>query len=167
VTQSEGNSFAQRSGRGGERGGRSVNGKSHDNLDKEYWKDTTCYKCEKKGKPGNKCHKNSNNDDDEEYVASATSSVKKIKKDFKSVKKAFTAVNTQLENLKEADLKMKTTSRIFKWMLLSNSRKWIRNLIQPSRIPSSKQVPRSRLTSGRSSYLTVSPLWIFSVIQPW
>jgi hypothetical protein len=36
-------------------------------------------------------------------VASAISSVKKLKKDFKSMKKAFTTVNTQLENLKEAD----------------------------------------------------------------
>jgi hypothetical protein len=44
VTQSEGTSFAQRSGRGGGHGGRSGNGKSHDNFDKEYWKDKTCYK---------------------------------------------------------------------------------------------------------------------------
>jgi hypothetical protein len=55
VTQSEGTSFAQRSGRGGGCGGRSGNGKSHDNFDKEYWKDKTCYKCEEKGHPANKC----------------------------------------------------------------------------------------------------------------
>jgi hypothetical protein len=36
-------------------------------------------------------------------VASTASSVKKLKKDFKSMKKAFTTVNTQLEKLKEAD----------------------------------------------------------------
>jgi hypothetical protein len=64
LTQSEGTSFAQRSGRGGGRGGRSGNGKRHDNLDKEYWKENTCYKCEKKGHTANKCLKNSNNDDD-------------------------------------------------------------------------------------------------------
>jgi hypothetical protein len=103
VTQSEGTSFAQRSGRGGGRGGRSGNGKSHDNFDKEYWKYRTCYKCEKKGHPANKCPKKSNNDDDEIFLASAASSVKKLKKDFKSMKKAFTTVNTQLEKLKEAD----------------------------------------------------------------
>jgi hypothetical protein len=80
-----------------------VTEKNHDNLDKEYWKDKTCYKCEKKGHPTNKCHKKSNNDDDEESVASAASSVKKVKKDFKSMKKAFTTVNTQLEMLKEAN----------------------------------------------------------------
>jgi hypothetical protein len=34
---------------------------------------------------------------------SAASSVKKLKKDFKSTKKAFTTVNTQLEKLKEAN----------------------------------------------------------------
>jgi hypothetical protein len=103
VTQYEGTSFAQRSGRGGGRGGRSGNGKSHDNFDKEYWKDKTCYKCEKKGQPENKCPKKSNNDDEKKPVASAASSVKKLKKDFKSTKKAFTTVNTQLEKLREAD----------------------------------------------------------------
>jgi hypothetical protein len=105
VTQSEGTSFAQRSGRGRGRGrnGRSGNKKIHDNLDKEYWKNTTCYKCEKKGHPANKCPNKSNNDDDEKSVASAASSFKKLKKDFKSMKKASTTVNTQLEKLKEAD----------------------------------------------------------------
>jgi hypothetical protein len=65
VTKSEVTSFAQRSGRGGGRGGRSGNERIHDNFDKEYWKDKTCYKCEKKRHPANKCHKKSNNDDDE------------------------------------------------------------------------------------------------------
>jgi hypothetical protein len=36
-------------------------------------------------------------------VASAFISVKKLKKDFKSMKKAFSTVNTQLEKMKEAD----------------------------------------------------------------
>jgi hypothetical protein len=103
VTQSEGTSFAQRSGRGGGLGGRSGNGKSHDNLDKEYWREKTCYKCEKKGNPANKCPKKSKNDDGEKSVASAAISVKKLKKDFKSMNKAFTTVNTQLEKLKEVD----------------------------------------------------------------
>jgi hypothetical protein len=103
VDESEGTSFAQRSGRGGGRGGRSGNGKSHDCFDKEYWKDKTCYKCEKKGHPANKCPKKSNNYEDEKYAASAASSIKKLKKDFKYMKKAFTTVNTQLENMKEAD----------------------------------------------------------------
>jgi hypothetical protein len=103
VTQYEGISFAQRRGRGGGRGGKSGNGKIHDNFDKEYWKDTTCYKCENMGNPANKFPKKSNNDDAEKSVASAASSVNKLKKDFKSMKKAFTTVNTQLEKLKEAD----------------------------------------------------------------
>jgi hypothetical protein len=54
VTQSEGTSFAQRSGRGGGLGRKSGNGKIHDNFDKEYWKENTCYKCEKKGHPAHK-----------------------------------------------------------------------------------------------------------------
>jgi hypothetical protein len=36
-------------------------------------------------------------------VASAATSVKNLKRDFKSMKKAFIEVNTQLEKLKEAD----------------------------------------------------------------
>jgi hypothetical protein len=103
ATQSEGKSFAQRSGRGGGRGGKSGNGKSHDNFDKEYWKDKTCYKCEKKGHPTHKFPKKSNNDDEAKTVASTASSVKMLKKDIKSTKKDFTTVNTQLEKLKEAD----------------------------------------------------------------
>jgi hypothetical protein len=57
VTQYEGTSFAQRSGRGIGRGGRNGNGKSHANFDKEYWKDKTCYNFENKGHPTNKCPK--------------------------------------------------------------------------------------------------------------
>jgi hypothetical protein len=41
--------------------------------------------------------------DDDSSVASAASSIKKLKKDIKSIKKAFTTVNTQLAQLKEAD----------------------------------------------------------------
>jgi hypothetical protein len=51
VTQSEGTSFALRIRRGGGRGGRSGNGKIQNIFDTEYWKDKTCYKCEKKGHP--------------------------------------------------------------------------------------------------------------------
>jgi hypothetical protein len=43
----------------------------------------------------------SNNDDDEKSVASAAISVKKLKKDFKSMRNASTTVNIQLEKLKE------------------------------------------------------------------
>jgi hypothetical protein len=42
-------------------------------------------------------------DDDDRSTSSAASSVKKLKKDRKSIKKAFTTVNTQLSQLKEAD----------------------------------------------------------------
>jgi hypothetical protein len=103
VTQYEGTSFAQSSGRGGGCGGRSGNGKSHDNFDKEYWKDKTCYKCEKNRRPANKCPKKSNNYNNEKSMASTASHVKKLKKDFKSMNKAFTTVDTQLEKLKEVD----------------------------------------------------------------
>jgi hypothetical protein len=45
---------------------------------------------------------NSNNDDDSSAVATVNS-VKKLQKDIKSVRKAFTTVNTQLEKLKGAE----------------------------------------------------------------
>jgi hypothetical protein len=80
-----------------------VTEKIHDNFDNKYCKEKTCYKCEKKGNPENKCPKKSNNYGEEKSVASAASSVKKLKKDCKSMKKNFTTVNTQLEKLKEAD----------------------------------------------------------------
>jgi hypothetical protein len=147
VTQSEGTSFAQRSERGVGRGGMSGYGKIHVNFNKEYWKDKTCYKCEKKRHPAKKFPKKSNNDDDEKSVASTAISAKKLNKDFKSTKKAFTTVNTQLKKLKEADSELSGY------------------VSQPSRISSSKQVPRSRSTSGRSSCSAVSPIWIFSVMQ--
>jgi hypothetical protein len=148
VTQSEGTSFAKRSGGGGGCGGRSGNGKSHSNIDHEYWKDKTCYKCEKKGHPANKCPKKSNNDDDKKYVASATSSVNKLKNHFKSMKKAFTTVNTQLENLKESDSDLSGSEdddaqSHFQMDAAIQFAQVDRNLSQPSRISSSKQVPRS------------------------
>jgi hypothetical protein len=103
VTQFEGTSFAQRSGRGGGKGGNggNGNGKTYDpsNYDINYWKDKECYKYHKKGHPATHFPKKSN-DDDDSYLASTASSVKKLKKDLKSMKKAFTTVNTHLEKLK-------------------------------------------------------------------
>jgi archaellum component FlaC len=42
-------------------------------------------------------------DDDDRSTASTASSVKELKKDLKSIKKACTMVNTQLAQFKEAD----------------------------------------------------------------
>jgi hypothetical protein len=105
VTQSEGASFAQKGGRGG---GRSYNGngKGHDSgtYDKKYWKDRECYKYHKMGHPATHCGKKSNsNEDDDRSAAVTVNSVKKLQKDIKSTRKAFTTVNTQLEKLKEAE----------------------------------------------------------------
>jgi hypothetical protein len=105
VTQSEGTSFAQKGGRGS---GRSYhgNGKGHDSstYDKKYWTDKECYICHKIGHPATHCGKKSNSNDDDNSSAAATfSSVKKLQKDIKSMRKEFTTVNTQLEKLKEAE----------------------------------------------------------------
>jgi hypothetical protein len=104
VTHSEGTSLAQNGGRGGGNRSRSGNGKGHDSstYDKKYWKDNECYKIHKKWHPATHCPKKPS-DDYDHSTASAASSVNKLKKDLKSIKKAFTAVNTQLAQFKEAD----------------------------------------------------------------
>jgi hypothetical protein len=107
VTQSGGTSFAQSNGIGG---GSSSNGsgKIHEprTYYKNYWKDKECYKCHKKGRPETHCPKKPNGsgkDDDDRSLASTASSVRKMKKDLKSMKKDFTTVNFQLALLKEDD----------------------------------------------------------------
>jgi hypothetical protein len=55
------------------------------------------------GHPATHCGRKSNsNDDDDSSAAATVNSVKKLQKDIKSMRKAFTTVNTQLEKLKEA-----------------------------------------------------------------
>jgi hypothetical protein len=92
ATQSEGNSFAQRGGRG------DSDGKNNDSstYDKKWWKNEECNKCHKKGHPSMHCPKKSDKDDDNRSLARTSSSVDKLKKDLKSMKKSFTKVNTQL-----------------------------------------------------------------------
>jgi hypothetical protein len=104
VTHSEGTSFAQKGGRGGGNRSSSGNGKGRDSstYDKKYWNDKECYKCHKKGHPAMYFLKKPS-DDDDRSTAGAASSVKKLNKDLKSIKKSFTPVNTQLAQLKEAD----------------------------------------------------------------
>jgi hypothetical protein len=107
VTHSEGTSFVQGGGRGG-RGGGGDNTRHESSYDKKWWKTRECYLCHKKGHPPTHCpnianRKGSDKDDDDKSVTSTVSSASKLKKDFKSMKKAFTTVNTQLKELKEAD----------------------------------------------------------------
>jgi hypothetical protein len=105
VTQSIGTSFAQRSSRGSCRS-YNGNGKGHESstYDKKYWKDKECYKCHNMGHPATHCGKKSKyNEDDDSSVSAMVNSVKKLQKDIKSMRKAFTTVNTQLERLKEAE----------------------------------------------------------------
>jgi predicted nucleic acid-binding Zn-ribbon protein len=74
------------------------------------------------GHPATHCGKKSNSNDDDDSSAAATdNSVKKLQKDIKSMRKAFTTANTQLEKLKEAESdisesEVKTKHRIFRWM---------------------------------------------------
>jgi hypothetical protein len=104
VTHSEGTSFTQNGGRGGSNRSSSGNGKGLDSstYDKKYWNDKECYKCHNKGHPETHCPKK-RSDDTDRSTTSAASSVKKLKKDLKSIQKVCTTVNTQLAQLKEAD----------------------------------------------------------------
>jgi hypothetical protein len=55
------------------------------------------------GHPATHCgNKSNSNDDDDSSAAATVNIVKKLQKDIKSMRKAFTTVNTQLEKLKEA-----------------------------------------------------------------
>jgi predicted nucleic acid-binding Zn-ribbon protein len=56
------------------------------------------------GYPATHCRKKSNsNDDDDSSAAATANSVKKLQQYIKSMRKAFTTVNTQLEKLKDAE----------------------------------------------------------------
>jgi hypothetical protein len=104
VKRSEGTSFAKKSGRGGCNLISNGNGKGHGSstYDKRYWKEKECYKCHKKGHPATHCPKKPS-DVDDRSMASAASSVTKLKNDLKSIKIAFTTVYTHLAQLKEAN----------------------------------------------------------------
>ena len=93
TTSSEGSSFTQKGGRGG-RGGK---GQGTITFDKEYWKDKTCFNCGEKGHPSSSCTKVAITNEDDS--ASIVQSVKKLAKDTKNLKKAF----TQLQKTSERD----------------------------------------------------------------
>jgi hypothetical protein len=84
MTSSEGSSFAQKGGRG-DRGGK---GQATITFHKEYWKNKTCFNCGEKGHPSSSCSKAAVTNDDD--IASIAPSVKKLAKDTKNLKKAFT-----------------------------------------------------------------------------
>jgi hypothetical protein len=93
MTSSEGSSFAQNGGRGG----RGSKGQATITFDKEYWKDKTCFNCSEKGHSSSSCTKATVTNDDDS--ASIAQSVKKLAKDTKNLKKAF----TQLQKTREQD----------------------------------------------------------------
>jgi hypothetical protein len=93
TTSSEGSSFAQKGGRGG-RGGK---GQATTTFDKEYWKDKTYFNCGEKGHPSLSCTKAAVANDDDS--ASIAQSIKKLAKDTKNLKKAF----TQLQKTSKQD----------------------------------------------------------------
>jgi hypothetical protein len=105
-------------------------------------------------------------------VASAASSVKKLKKDFKSMKKAFTTVNTQLKNMKEADSDPsgyeddddQSQFQMDAALQFAQADKEF----EPTITNLFKQAGSSvKIDLREVILLVVSTLWIFSVMQPW
>jgi hypothetical protein len=94
MTSSEGSSFAQKGGRGGRDG----KGQGSITFDKEYWKERTCFNCIEKGHPSSSHTKPGVINDDDS--ASIVQSIKKLTKDTKILKKAF----TQLQKTSKRDL---------------------------------------------------------------
>jgi hypothetical protein len=93
MTPSEGSSFEKKGGRGG-RGGK---GQGSITFDMEYWKDKTCFTCSVKGHPSSSCTKMAVGKDNDS--ASIVHSIKKLAKDTKNLKKAF----TQLQKTSKQD----------------------------------------------------------------
>jgi hypothetical protein len=107
VVADQGNSFAQQ-GSGSvnttNRGGDTRNG---DSYDQNFWKDKTCFKCNKKGHPASHCKDKEDSDDRSSSRSSQSSktSIAKLKKDLKKSakanKKSFTTLQAQIEELEE------------------------------------------------------------------
>jgi hypothetical protein len=91
MTSSEGLSFAQKGGRGG----RGSKGQATITFDREYWKDKTCFNCGEKGHPSSSCTKAGVTNDNDS--ASIAQSIKKLAKDTKNLKKAFTQLQKTSE----------------------------------------------------------------------
>lgn len=71
-----------------------VKGNEKKDYDKEYWADKECYRCHKKGHPSYACDDNDNN-------KSTASSINKLTKELKGMKKQFTTINAKLSSLDE------------------------------------------------------------------
>ena len=75
-------------------------------YDKNYWKYKEWYKCGEKVHPAShftKTKKYKDNDNNSTIITISRECVKKLAKDFKKMSREFTTVNTQIQNLKEAD----------------------------------------------------------------
>jgi hypothetical protein len=111
TNSSEGTSFAQRGGKGGNQKGNQKDHDDHDGhdgYDKNYWKHKECYHCGKKGHPSNKCPSKSQKTDDDKSVSTKTSKSSKstsITKAQKKLKKSFATLTSKIQELEnESDL---------------------------------------------------------------
>jgi hypothetical protein len=101
VSPSKGTSFVQRGGRGS--GNQNGSGAGRGNgstgnakpFNKDYWKDKECFKCHEKGHPASHCPKADNNDDEKSHASAK--SIKKLMKEIKTMKKAFTQLKVTEE----------------------------------------------------------------------
>jgi hypothetical protein len=66
-------------------------------FDKEYSKDKTCFTCSKKGHPSSSCTKVAVTNDDYSASIGLVHSIKKLAKETKNLKKAFTQLQKTSE----------------------------------------------------------------------
>jgi hypothetical protein len=66
-------------------------------FDKEYSKDKTCFTCSKKGHPSSSCTKVAVTNDDYSASIGLAHSIKKLAKETKNLKKAFTQLQKTSE----------------------------------------------------------------------
>jgi hypothetical protein len=105
ATTSEGTAFTQRGDKG--KG-------TQKPFDKEYWKDKTCYHCNKQGHPATHCRnkKASNggekdkNDDDKYCSSKSSSKTNSINKMQKKLKKSFATLETKIQEMEKEDSDM-------------------------------------------------------------
>jgi hypothetical protein len=97
-------SFAQKGGKGKGNGG----GNGSDEYDKTYWKDLTCYNCDKKGHPSYACtapkKKGKPKQDDDDKSRSSKASKADIAKLKSSIKKTFATLSTKIDKLEDEGL---------------------------------------------------------------
>jgi hypothetical protein len=96
----EGSSFTTKGNetKGGNKNKNKGKGNNKKDYDREYWANKECYNCHGKGHPSYACPEKNKKDDDD---SSTTSSINKLTKEIRGIKKQFRMINAKLDSLDE------------------------------------------------------------------